>query len=103
MFLEDKLADYNGFLRGFFSPDIRKVTHDCKPLMGALLEEGLGLEGFVFDTAIGAYLLSPTDGSYELDKLAVSYFNVEVPKAKLYQAPVPLPRWPTSASPWGHG
>lgn len=87
VFLEDKLADYNGFLRGFFSPDIRKVTHDCKPLMGALLEEGLGLEGFVFDTAIGAYLLSPTDGSYELDKLAVSYFNVEVPKAKLYQAP----------------
>ena len=87
VFLEDKLADYNGFLRGFFSPDIRKVTHDCKPLMGRLLEEGLGLEGFVFDTAIGAYLLSPTDGSYELDKLAVSYFNVEVPKAKLYQAP----------------
>ena len=87
VFLEDKLADYNGFLRGFFSPAVKKVTHDCKPLMGALLEEGLGLEGFVFDTAIGAYLLSPTDGSYELDKLAVSYFNVEVPKAKLYQAP----------------
>ena len=87
VFLEDKLADYNGFLRGFFSPEVKKVTHDCKPLMGALLEEGLGLEGFVFDTAIGAYLLSPTDGSYELDKLAVSYFNVEVPKAKLYQAP----------------
>ena len=87
VFLEDKLADYNGFLRGFFSPAVKKVTHDCKPLMGRLLEEGLGLEGFVFDTAIGAYLLSPTDGSYELDKLAVSYFNVEVPKAKLYQAP----------------
>ena len=87
VFLEDKLADYNGFLRAFFSPEVKKVTHDCKPLMGALLEEGLGLEGFVFDTAIGAYLLSPTDGSYELDKLAVSYFNVEVPKAKLYQAP----------------
>ncbi len=87
VFLEDKLADYNGFLQGFFSPAVKKVTHDCKPLMGRLLEEGLGLEGFVFDTAIGAYLLSPTDGSYELDKLAVSYFNVEVPKAKLYQAP----------------
>ena len=87
VFLEDKLADYNGFLQGFFSPAVKKVTHDCKPLMGALLEEGLDLEGFVFDTAIGAYLLSPTDGSYELDKLAVSYFNVEVPKAKLYQAP----------------
>ena len=87
VFLEDKLADYNVFLQGFFSPAVKKVSHDCKPLMGRLLEEGLGLEGFVFDTAIGAYLLSPTDGSYELDKLAVSYFNVEVPKAKLYQAP----------------
>ena len=87
VFLADRLDCYNGFLRAFFSPEVKKVTHDCKPLMGALLEEGLGLEGFVFDTAIGAYLLSPTDGSYELDKLAVSYFNVEVPKAKLYQAP----------------
>ena len=87
LFFAHRLEGYNDFLRGFFSPQVSKVTHDGKPLMGRLLEEGLGLEGFVFDTAIAAYLLSPTDGSYELDKLSVSYFNVEIPKAAVYTAP----------------
>ena len=85
--LEDRLDGYQAFLQDFFSPQVKKVTHDCKGLMGQLLQAGLGLEGFVFDTAIGAYLLAPTDGSYELEKLAVSQFNVELPKAQLYQEP----------------
>ncbi len=86
VFLADRLDCYNDFLRGFFSPDIPKITHDCKPLMARLLEEGLSPEGFVFDTALAAYLLSPTDGSYELEKLSVSYFGFETGKAALYQA-----------------
>ena len=87
VFLPDKLDCYDDFLQGFFSSKVKKVTHDCKPLMGLLLQKGLSLEGFVFDTAIGAYLLSPTDGSYELEKLSVSYFNFETAKAKTYQDP----------------
>ena len=85
LFFADRLDCYNEFLRGFFSAEVKKVTHDVKPLMGKLLEEGLPLDGFVFDTAVAAYLLAPTDGSYELEKLSVSYFNFEVPKAALYQ------------------
>ena len=84
IFLPDRLDCYNEFLRGFFSDKVKKVTHDVKPLMGQLLEEGLEPDGFVFDTAIAAYLLSPTDGSYELEKLSVSYFNFETQKASLY-------------------
>ena len=87
LFFADRLDCYNDFLRGFFSPEVKKVTHDCKPLMGRLLEEGLSLDGFVFDTAVAAYLLSPTDGSYDLEKLSVSYFNFETQKAALYQDP----------------
>ena len=86
VFLADRLDCYNEFLRGFFSAGVKKVTHDVKPLMGRLLEEGLSLDGFVFDTAIAAYLLAPTDGSYELEKLSVSYFNFEAAKAAAYQA-----------------
>ena len=87
LFFPDRLDCYNDFLRGFFAPEIKKVTHDCKNLMTLLLEEGLGTEGFVFDTAVAAYLLSPTDGSYELEKLSVSYFNFETAKAKEYLDP----------------
>ena len=82
----DKLDCYNDFLGRFFSADIKKVTHGCKNLMGTLLNEGLPLDGFVFDTELAAYLLSPTDGSYELEKLSVSYFNFETQKASLYLA-----------------
>jgi DNA polymerase-1 len=87
LFFGDKLDCYNDFLRAFFSADVKKVTHDVKPLMGELLAEGLSTEGFVFDTALAAYLLAPTDGSYELDKLSVTYFNFETPKAAVYRAP----------------
>ena len=48
--------------------------------MHQLLGEGLTAEGFVFDTALAAYLLAPTDGSYAMDKLAISYFNTELPE-----------------------
>ena len=43
--------------------------------MGRLLAKGLPIEGFVFDTALAAYLLSPTDGSYALPQLSLSYLG----------------------------
>lgn len=84
LFFADKLDCYNDFLCGFFAPDIKKVSHNVKDLMNTLLAEGLSTEGFVFDTAIAAYLLAPTDGSYDLEKLAMTYFHFETPKAKAY-------------------
>lgn len=86
VFLADRLDCYREFLSRFFSADIKKVSHGVKSLMGTLLEEDLSTDGFVFDTELGAYLLAPTDGSYELEKLSVSYFNFETPKAAVYQA-----------------
>ena len=85
LFFADKLECYNEFLRRFFSADIKKVSHDVKPLMVRLLQEGLSTDGFVFDTALAAYLLAPTDGSYDLEKLSVTYFNFETAKAKDYR------------------
>ncbi len=84
LFFTDKLDCYNDFLRGLFAPDIKKVSHNIKDLMNALLAEGLSTEGFLFDTALAAYLLAPTDGSYDLEKLAMTYFHFEAPKAKAY-------------------
>ena len=33
---------------------------------------------------MAAYLLAPTDGSYDLEKLGITYYNQEFPKAKTY-------------------
>lgn len=51
---------YRAFLEKIFSGTVRKVTHDAKSAMRACLSAGLSTDGFVFDTALAAYLLDPT-------------------------------------------
>ncbi len=79
-------GDWNALLAEIFSGDVPKAAHDVKDLMRTLLESGLPAEGFVFDTALAAYLLDATAGSYDLPRLFVSYYNQELPKA-LYLEP----------------
>ncbi len=81
LFADRYEGDWNALLRALFSAEIKKVSHNVKDLMRALLEEGLPIDGFVFDTALAAYLVDATAGSYEIDKLFVSYFRAELPKA----------------------
>ena len=66
------LAD-KSFMSTLFGPTVKKVTHDCKPLQRALLEAGYPAEGFIFDTALAAYILDATQGKYDLDRLAAEY------------------------------
>ena len=73
--------DWHGLLAALFAADIKKVGHNVKDMMRALLEQGLPAEGFVFDTALAAYLLDATAGSYDLPRLFVAYYNEELPKA----------------------
>ena len=73
-------GDFHALLRALFSEDIKKVSHNVKDLMRTLLENGLPIGGFVFDTALAAYLVDATAGSYDVGKLFVSYFHHELPK-----------------------
>ena len=80
LFFEQYQGDWNALLRALFSADIRKVSHNVKDLMRTLADNGLPADGFVFDTALAAYLLDATAGSYDLQRLFVSYYNEELPK-----------------------
>ena len=80
LFVEKFSGDWNGLLRSLFAGDIKKVSHNVKDLTRTLLENGLPADGFIFDTALAAYLLDATAGSYDLQRLFVSYFNEELPK-----------------------
>ena len=84
LFMADRLDCYNDFLRGLFAPDIKKASHGVKTLCRTLLEEGIAPGGFVFDTEVAAYLLAPTDGSYNLEKLGLTYYNHQFAKASDY-------------------
>ncbi|MCI9654469.1 MAG: DNA polymerase I [Lawsonibacter sp.] len=81
----DKLENYNEIVRTLFSdPAIKKAAHGVKNLCRALLAEGITPNGFVFDTEVAAYLLAPADGSYELEKLGLTYYSQQFPRAELY-------------------
>lgn len=76
----DYQGDWQALLAALFAADIPKVSHNVKDLMRTLLDAGLPAEGFVFDTALAAYLLDATAGKYDLPRLFVSYFNQELEK-----------------------
>ena len=86
IFRADSLDCYNDFLKGLFAPDVKKASHGVKALCRALLAEGVAPGGFVFDTEVAAYLLAPADGSYDLEKLGLTYYNHQFPKAADYLA-----------------
>ena len=78
-FFERYGGDWNALLRALFSAEIPKVSHNVKDLTRTLLENGLPAEGFVFDTALAAYLADATSGKYEIGQLFTGYFHAELP------------------------
>lgn len=76
----DYQGDWQALLAALFAADIPKVSHNVKDLMRTLLDAGLPAAGFVFDTALAAYLLDATAGKYDLPRLFVAYFNQELEK-----------------------
>ena len=79
-FFERYTGDWNALLNALFAADIKKVSHNVKDLMRTLLENGLNAEGFMFDTALAAYLVDATSGKYEIGQLFAGYFHTELVK-----------------------
>ena len=69
------------FMLTIFGASVKKVTHDCKPLMRRLLEQGYPAEGFIFDTALAAYDLDATRGSYDLDSVVQQHLGFAIGRA----------------------
>ncbi len=93
LFADDFGEEWEAVLRRVFGGSVRLVLHDAKPAAAALLERGIAPEGIVFDTCIAAYLIDPTQGGYELPRVALAYCNVELPALDLDD--------PASVSPLG--
>ena len=74
--------DYDKLLRLMFSDGVKKVSHNVKDLMSRLLAEGLPLDGFVYDTALAAYLLDATESDYDLHRVSMRYCGAELSGAE---------------------
>ena len=77
------VADWDAVTAHLFAGEIKLVMHDAKPTYVELLEAGLAAQGVLFDTSIAAYLLDPTASAYDLERVALSYLNRELPKVDL--------------------
>ena len=73
---------YDRLLSAVFSPSVKKAGHHVKDLMGLLLKEKLSTAGFVFDTALAAYLLEATESDYALERISVRYTGSEAAGAE---------------------
>ncbi|NCB74609.1 MAG: DNA polymerase I [Clostridia bacterium] len=67
--------NYNSFLKELFSQHVHKLSHNNKDFMGLLMSENLDCGGFIFDTALCAYLLDPTESGYELSRISAKYLG----------------------------
>jgi DNA polymerase-1 len=66
-------ADYDRALREIFGSGIKKAGHYIKDIMRQLHERDIESDDWAFDTALAAYLLAPTDNSYEYGRLTARY------------------------------
>ena len=74
-------GDHRKVLQTLFAAKLVKVGHHVKDLQRSLLEYGCMADGWVFDTALAAYLLDATAGSYDLDRLCVKYCGFQIGRA----------------------
>ena len=74
--------DYDKLLKLVFSDAVKKVSHNVKELMSRLMAEGLPLDGFVYDTALAAYLLDATESDYDLHRVSMRYCGAELSGAE---------------------
>lgn len=66
---------YSELLSLVFSREKNKIGHNIKSLMNLLLADGLPTDGFVFDTALAAYLLDSNSSDYDLARIVPKYLG----------------------------
>ncbi len=69
-------------MRRLFSGKLKLVMHDAKETLVWLMGYGIQPTGIAFDTCLGAYLLNPAENTYDLQRVALSYLNLELPDAE---------------------
>lgn len=81
---------YNDFLQALFASEVKKISHNVKDLLGLLMGEHIDAGGFIFDTALGAYLLNPTESGYLLPRISQKYLGEEKQGAEAVFALYPV-------------
>ena len=75
---EDDFADNaDEAFAALLAPKVKKIGHNTKDIIRRLVSLGRAAEPWEFDTALAAYLLDSTAGSYDIPRLCVKYCGFE--------------------------
>lgn len=74
----EKISDLSPLKELLLSVKPKIITHDAKPLILSLNQQGLDVDEVYFDTMIAAYLLNPSKGKYPLSELALEYSGISL-------------------------
>ena len=69
----DILDNFDSVFSEIMGDSIKKAGHDVKEIIRACLESGIDTGGWVYDTALAAYLVSPTDSNYAIARISERY------------------------------
>ena len=72
------LGEFDRLRELIFAPEVKKISHNVKDLMHLLISENLSVDGFVYDTALAAYLLEVTESDYPLERVSMRYLGTEL-------------------------
>jgi len=75
-FSRDGTEEYDAALRTILSGSVKKAGHHVKEILVRCLQRGIETDGWVFDTALAAYLLDPTASEYPLNRLEESWCGI---------------------------
>jgi len=65
--------NFDDALNEILGGGVKKIGHDVKDILRTCLERGIDADGWIFDTALAAYLVSPTDSNYSISKISERY------------------------------
>ena len=83
LYADDMGEAWNDVLARLFDGTINLAPPDAQDTIKLLLQSGLDPRGISFDTALAAYLIDPTQSSYELPRLALACCNAMLPDLDL--------------------
>ncbi len=66
------------FISRSLSPNAQVICHDSKSLMHMMDDLGISIGEVIFDTALAAYDLNPSQSDYPISKLATNFLGVSV-------------------------
>ena len=72
--------DFDKALCKLFAPEVTKAGHNIKDIQRRLLERGIVSGGWVFDSALAAYLLDATASGYDVERLCPKYCGFTLPE-----------------------